>query len=364
MSQLDPFLTHGDLPPSRNQRSRVRRVVALLVVLATLVLAWNVVATVRELTKVEDFEGAGTGQVAVTVVRGDSLTAIAQALVAAGVVKSEDAFLRAADAEDRASTIGPGVYTLRSQMSGEEALALMLDPASRAESRLVLPEGLTLDQTVAAASEASGIKKRDLRQVLDSPQQLGLPDWAKDRPEGFMFPAAYDLAGDENATTLLQTLVRRFTEASTDLDLEARAAAIGRTPYEVMIVASLLQAEGIPNDFAKVARVIYNRLEADMPLQLDSTVAYGLDVTDIQLSSEQLEKDTAYNTYTRTGLPPTPINSPGEAAIEAALSPAKGKWLYFVTVNPDTGETKFTKNYDTFLGYKAEFQQYLKEQGQ
>ncbi len=365
MSQLDPFWTQDRLPPSRNQRSKVKWVVAALVALAAAALVWNVVGMARDLTRVEDFEGPGTGEVSVTVERGDSLTAIAQRLVQAGVVKSEDAFLRAADADERASAIGPGVYALRSQMSGELALALMLDPESRAESRLVLPEGLTLDQTIAAASEATGIPRKDLRRVLNKePGTLDLPGWAKDRPEGFLFPASYELAGDEDATTLLQALVRRFGVASVELDLEARAAAIGRDPYEVLIIASLVQAEGVPNDFAKVARVIENRLDMDMPLQLDAAVAYGLGVTDLTLSDEQLQQDTPYNTYTRTGLPPTPINSPGEAAIEAALSPAKGKWLYYVTVNPDTGETKFTRDYDEFLQFKQEFQQYLAEREQ
>jgi UPF0755 protein len=105
--------------------------------------------------------------------------------------------------------------------------------------------------------------------------------------------------------------------------------------------------------------VVYNRLEAGMPLQFDSTVAYGLGVTTLSLSKEQLESASPYNTYELKGLPPTPINSPGDAAIEAALNPAKGKWLYFVTVDPDTKETKFSRSYEKFLEYKREFQAYL-----
>ena len=174
-----------------------------------------------------------------------------------------------------------------------------------------------------------------------------------------MFPATYDLSGDETAADVLRLLVKRFLQASSDVGLESRAVAVGQTPYDALIVASLLQAEGLPNDFAKVARVIYNRLEAQMPLQLDATVAYALGVDDILLNEEQLATDSPYNTYANVGLPPTPINSPGEAAIEAALAPANGKWLYFVTVNPDTGETKFTRSYEKFLKLKAEFQEYV-----
>jgi UPF0755 protein len=107
---------------------------------------------------------------------------------------------------------------------------------------------------------------------------------------------------------------------------------------------------------------VYNRLEAKMPLQFDSTVSYALGLDELQLSADQLDTDSPYNTYKVTGLPPTPINSPGESALEAALSPAKGKWLYFVTVNPDTGETKFARSYEKFLRLKAEYRAFLDAQ--
>lgn len=360
MSQLDAFLTEDDLPPSPNRNSRVRIVVTLLVLAIIAVVVWTGFVFVRDLVRVDDYPGPGTGEVQVVVERGDSLTAIARTLVAAGVVQSTDAFLNAAEAESRSASIGPGRYVLRSQMSGVGALDLMLSPQSRAKNRLVLPEGLSLEKTIDAASEATDLPKSDFQAVLDKPDSLGLPDWSTGRPEGFLFPASYDIAGDEDAAQVLRTLVNRFDQASTTLDLVDRAKVLGRAPYEVLIVASLLQAEGIPNDYAKVARVIYNRLDAGMPLQLDSTVNYALGTADIQLSDEQLATDSPYNTYANAGLPPTPINSPGEAAIEAALSPAKGKWLYFVTVDPKTGETKFTKSYDKFLEYKREFQDNLR----
>jgi UPF0755 protein len=362
MSQIDTFMSSDPLPPSKHRRSVVRRLTAIMLLVVAVIFIWLAVQLIQGATQSDDFEGAGSGQVVITVERGDSLTEIGRALEAAGVVKSVDAFIAAAGANDQAATLGPGKYSLQLQMSGESALALMLDPSSRDASRIVLPEGLRLNQTIDVASEATGIAKKDFRTALEDPAALGLPDWASDRPEGFLFPATYDTTGEEGAADLLQDFVRRFNQASADVGLVERSQAVGLSPYEVLIVASLLQAEGVPNDFAKVSRVIYNRLDAKMPLQLDSTVAYALDVTDISLSAEQLKAQSPYNTYENTGLPPTPINSPGEAAIEAALAPAKGKWLYFVTVNPDTKETKFTKNYDTFLKYKREFQAFLATQ--
>lgn len=363
MSQLDQFLTDGPLPPSANRRSPWRLITALAAVLVLLAAVGSLFLVNRSEQTAADFTGPGSGTVEIVVARGDTLTQIGRTLKEAGVVATVDAFVSAATVSDQAASIGPGRYTLRTGMSAEQALALMLDPESRAESRLVLPEGLRIGQTVSLASEATGLPDSAFTQALTSPDGLGLPPWAKGRPEGFLFPASYDLAGDETATGVLTRLVERFGQASTDLNLVQRAKDLGLSPYEVLTVASIVQAEGHPDDFAKVARVIYNRLDAGMPLQMDSTVAYGLGITDLTLSQEQLASDSPYNTYANEGLPPTPINSPGEAAIKAALEPAKGKWLYFVTVNPDTGETKFTRSYEKFLEFKREFQDYLKSKG-
>lgn len=306
-----------------------------------------------------DYIGSGSGSVSVTVSRGDSLTKIGNTLQADGVVKSVESFTTAAANNEQSSSIGPGVYTMQLQMSGESALALMLDPASRAASRLVLPEGLRMDETVDLATSATGLPTTDFEQVLANPDALALPGWAESRPEGFMFPATYDLVGDENAETILGALVKRFNQSATSIDLEARAAQTDRSPYEILTVASLLEGEVIPEDFAKVSAVVYNRLKAKMPLQFDSTVSYALGLDELELSADQLDTESPYNTYKVTGLPPTPINSPGESALEAALSPAKGKWLYFVTVNPDTGETKFARTYEKFLKLKVEYRAFL-----
>ncbi len=313
-------------------------------------------------SETNDYVGSGTGSVSITVSRGESLTKIGSTLQAADVVKSVESFTSAASNNEASATIGPGNYTMKTQMSGESALLLMLDPASRAASRLVLPEGLRLNETVELSASTSGLPATDFEEVLANPDALSLPSWAESRPEGFMFPATYDLVGDENAEGILSALVKRFKQSASSIDLEARAAQLGRSPYEILTVASLLEGEVVPEDFAKVAAVVYNRLEAKMPLQFDSTVSYALGLDELQLSSDQLDTESPYNTYKVIGLPPTPINSPGDSALEAALSPAKGKWLYFVTVNPDTGETKFARSYEKFLKFKAEYQAFLDAQ--
>jgi UPF0755 protein len=353
------MVSEEQLKPSRNKRSRVRAVVLFVSAVVALAVIVGVVGIVRDLMSNPSFTGEGTGSVQVTVEKGDTLSEIGQRLADAGVVKSSESFVSAAEAEERSSSIGPGRYTLRLGMSGEAAVALMLDPISRADSRLVLPEGLRLDQTVTRSSRATGLPESDFNDVLRTPQVLDLPPYAKGRPEGFMFPATYDLEPEESAEQVLTMLVRRFNQASADVGLEERSPQIGYTPYEVLTVASLVQAESAPDDHAKVARVVYNRLAKDMPLQFDSTVNYALGTKEIQLSAEQLNVDSPYNTYRNKGLPPTPINSPGEAAMEAALSPARGDWLYFVTVDPETLETKFTDSYQKFLKFKAELRKNL-----
>jgi len=310
-----------------------------------------------------DFAGPGQGKTTVIVVRGDSISGIANALTEAKVVASPDAFISAANDNAKSKSIGPGRYTMLREMSGAGAVELMLDPKSRADSRLVLPEGLRINQSLAEASTATSIPVETFTQSLKNAQDLGLPAYANGNAEGFLFPASYDLAGDETADTTLKMLFTRFTQASKEMNLVSAARALGQTPYDIMKVASLVQAEGHPKDYAKIARVIYNRLNSGMPLQLDTTVAYGLGITEVSLSADELRSDTPFNTYVRTGLPATPINSPGAAAIEAALNPAKGPWVYFVTVNLDTGETVFAKNYAKFLTAKARLQAFLKSQG-
>jgi UPF0755 protein len=361
MSQLEPLMSTGPLPPSRNRSTWGRRIAALISVGIALAMIGISVVLLRGPDETTDYAGAGTGEVTVIVSGGDTITEIGRKLQEAGVILSAESFVNAASVDDRAGSIGPGRYTMRRQMNSIEALDLMLDPASRADSRLVLPEGLRLEQTVSISADATSLPKADFQKALQEPEELGLPEYAKDRPEGFMFPATYDLTGEETARGLLRQLVKRFNQASADVGLEEQAREVGLTPYQALIVASLLQAEVAPGDFAKAARVVYNRLELDMPLQFDSTVSYALGLTDIQLNEEQLKTASPYNTYLRRGLPPRPINSPGEAAMEAALNPAKGKWLYFVSVDPRTNETKFARSYDKFLELKREFQANLAE---
>jgi UPF0755 protein len=317
-----------------------------------------------------DYVGEGTEPVVSTVEEGNTLAEIGQTLKADGVVASVDAWLAAAKAEPRTATIGPGQYDMRKEMSAESAVARMVDPATRITDQVLLREGLRMDQTFEAIKEATGLSIKKLEKAAAS-GEIGLPEYADDVAEGFLFPAKYDLDEGESATQVLSRLVKRWDQAAETVGLEAGAKEVGYSPYEVMIIASLVQSEGHPDDFDKVARVIYNRLDEDTWdgtygfLQMDATVNYALGKSEINLTTEELQNtESPYNTYKYPGLPPTPINSPGEAAMAAALNPADGDWLYYVTVNPDTGETKFTNDYNEFLGFKSELSAWLAENPQ
>jgi UPF0755 protein len=155
-------------------------------------------------------------------------------------------------------------------------------------------------------------------------------------------------------------MVQRFNQESATVGLASAAQHAGLTPGQVITMASLVQAEGGRlSDYPKIARVIYNRLKQGIPLELDSTVLYGLNTFGIIASDTQLQSTSPYNTYKRKGLTPGPIDSPGDAAIRAVLSPASGNWIYFVTVNPKTGETLFTSSQAQFQQFRQELEQNL-----
>jgi len=355
-TRLDP---RTNPPEPRQRRSAVAVAVALLI-LVGLVAALLVAGTafLRDRfadTAVDDYPGPGRGSVTVEVLPGDTAQDIAETLVEEDVVKTTAAFVEAAAADERSRSIQPGFYELPRELPAADALALLLDPSARVQARVTVPEGLRLDRAVALLADGTGLSAKSFRRVLAQPRRLDLPPYAGGNAEGFLLPATYDVNPGTGAHQLLQAMVRRFAQAERALDLRARAAQVGLDPYDVVIVASLIEGEARhPEDFGKVSRVVQNRLAAGMPLQFDSTVNYALQANKTLVTHEDLGVDSLYNTYKYAGLPPGPISSPGEAALEAALTPTPGDWLYFVTVDPESGETKFTADYDEFLRFKQE----------
>ena len=291
----------------------------------------------------EDYPGPGTEQtVPVVVADGDAASDIGVTLAAAGVVASAEAFVDAA-ARDAASTgIQPGTYALPQQLPAVDALAFLVDPTNRIVDGVLVREGLRVEQTLNAFEEQAGMSAAKLRKAANSPKRIGLPAAANGDAEGFLFPATYEVEPSTTEVQALRQMTEKYGDVTDGLDLAAKADDLGYTEREIITIASIIQAEArLPEDFPKVARVIYNRLDDGEILAMDSTVAFANDVFTVFTTDEQRAIDSPYNTYKVAGLPPGPINSPGADAIEAALNPDDGTYQYFVTVNLDTGEMKY-----------------------
>lgn len=294
----------------------------------------------------EDYIGEGVAPVEVTVPSGSTLSDIAEILVQADVVKTARAFTRAAEANADASTIQAGRYALRTQLPAKTALNMMLDPANQVHNRITLREGLTQAQAVTALAKVTGLKTKSFEKALKDWKKLGLPDWARRGAEGFLFPDTYELPDKPTATGVLKIITRHFGDVTDEIGFQDGAKDLGYTPYEVLVMASIIEKEAGPveEDRAKIARVFYNRLEQGMLLQSDATVAYANKVTGrVFTTPAERALDSPYNTYKYKGLPVGPITSPARKSLEAALRPAEGDWLYFVVVNLDTGETLFAE---------------------
>ena len=308
-----------------------------------------------------DYDGQGSGAVMVEIQRGDSLSTIGTTLAKADVVASAEAFTDAASNNPDALSIQAGFYQLKLKMSAKSALDLLLSGKARAETNLTIPEGLTVSETVDTIAKHTDIKPADLQKALRQPQSLGLPAYANGKVEGYLFPATYPIPPDATAQGVLKMMVDEFKQVANEINLESEAQQAGLQPQDVVTVASLVEAEASrPQDQGKVARVIYNRVKAGDLLQLDSTVHYALDGTTngVFTSDQDRAVNSPYNTYRYPGLPPGPIDSPGKAALEAALHPTPGPWTYFVTVNLKTGETLFATTLAQHNANVAKLQRY------
>ncbi len=310
-----------------------------------------------------DYDGPGEGKVLVEVEEGDTAGDIARTLRDKDVVASVEAFTEAALQNPDSTGIQVGFYELQRRMPAADALEVLIDPSNLIQSALTIPEGWRVEQIVDRLAAETDFSKRQYNRLLRQPDKIGLPDYANGNPEGYLFPATYNIPPNATPRSILTQMVERWRTAADAAGLEEAAERLGYTPGELMTVASLVEAEANRDeDRFKVARVIYNRLETDATnglLQIDAAVNYAHDRDlGVGLTLEDLEIDSPYNTYKNPGLPPTPIEAPGDKAIEAAANPAKGPWVYYVTVNLRTGETKFTDDYDEFLRFKQEFKDY------
>ena len=278
----------------------------------------------------------------IEIAEGELGLQISKDLRAAGVTASITSFYQLAIADERALRIAPGTHAISKKISAKQALEQLLDP-KRNVGLISIIEGNWRSEIQAKLQAAGFVNVESAFAAINTPKGF-------DNVEGIYFPAQYSFAKGTSAVTAIQSMVDRFAK---------EAELVGLKSESELIIASLIQAEGDPQDFAKISRVIYNRLKIGMPLQLDTTVQYLLKRRgSVFLSTKSTLINSPYNTYRRYGLPPSPIGNPGSAAMKAALAPANGDWLYFITVKP--GDTRFTKSHDEFLVWKNEYLKNLK----
>ncbi|MEU1362358.1 endolytic transglycosylase MltG [Micromonospora zamorensis] len=312
-----------------------------------------------------DYDGAGAGEITVEIKNGALIADMADALVAADVVKSQKAFIEAAEANSRSKNIQPGTYKLRKQMSGTSAVTAMLDLKNKIVNGLTIPEGRSAKNIYKLLSDKTKIPVKEFEAAAKDPEALGVPDWwfARDdgkkvvkSVEGFLFPDTYEIPPKATAESILKLMVDNFLSVTGEMKFPDRVQKERKvSPYEALIVASLAQAEaGNKDDLGKVARVAYNRAYGEFPcncLEMDVTVNYYLEsIGKPTKSSKQMtaaELDDPKNPYNRKlrGMIPTPINNPGRQALEGAMDTPVGKWLYFVAIDKQ-GHSEFAETYE------------------
>lgn len=358
----------GEIDP-KELRHRAKGWIAVAVALAVVfggvwfvgTKAWNAWDDFRQ--RVDYASTTGEADVEVTIPKGANMAQVGKVLQEANVVKDATTFRKVATGRpDDVKKIVYGRFKLRTLISSDAAMDMLLDPARQIRNLMRLPEGQRLTLQLEAMAKASKLPVEEFQAIAKNPKDLGLPAWAKNNAEGFLFPDTYELGEDPKAIDVMKIPVANFVKVAAELDFEnAAAASPAKDPYSALIVASIIDREVFRDeDRAKVARVIYNRLEKKQPLQLDSTVAYANNLQNtVWTSGANREINSPYNTYLPANagkLPPGPISAPSRKSLEAALAPADGPWLFFVPINLETGETEFNETLDQHNASLAKLQ--------
>ncbi len=333
----------------RQQRRAVRRKWALVLIAVSLVLVAVAGSIANSFVKttfdkstnvVADYKDAGQGTVQVIIAPGDLGATIATTLYDKGVVASREAYLAAARANPDSAGIQPGYYYLQREMKAQYALEALLDPNNKELRTITIPEGRTLDFYYQKIVEATGVDLATVEKAAKDTAALGLPDEANGNLEGWLFASTYQF---DPGVTPAKALSEMIAQTIKQLDAQGVAPA---DREKILTVASLVEREAkLPDDRPMIAGVIYNRLAKDMKLELDSTVKYVAPSEGVFTSDKDRSTDSPYNTYMYAGLPPGPIAGPGAAAIAAAVAPAQHSYLFFVTINLDTGETAYAETF-------------------
>ncbi|WP_261622944.1 endolytic transglycosylase MltG [Nesterenkonia marinintestina] len=347
----------------KRRRRRRRRTLGVAAVLGGLALMLVILLVVVEslfggmFGGPEDYDTQAGDSVTFTVEGGEGWDAVAARLEDQGIIASSEAFIDALQDSEDLGTLQSGEYELREEMPAEDALSAIV-PDRDAQHYVAINVGSRLDAALESISEATGIEEDELRDAAEDPTDYGLPEQALTL-EGFLAAGEYRFDLEAEPEEMLQEMVDRTFER-----LEDDGVTDSDEQFERIIVASLLTAEALPDDYRTVAGIIENRLnpendETDGLLQIDATVIYGLGEQSLQFTEEERQdSDNEFNTYVHEGLPPGPIEAPASEAIDAAADPEENDYYYWLTVNIETGETKFAEDYSEHQVYWQEFRDY------
>lgn len=328
----------------------IRRVVALLVLVAAVVVVWILVSLFQP------FAGSGHGRVEVTIPRGAGVSEIGSLLQRDGVISSSFFFKLRATLEGDRGELHAGQYEMKLGMSYGAALSQLVAGPNIQYVNLTIIPGRSRRQ-VQAQLAADGIRgdyvKATVSSPLLDPTRYGAPRGTPSL-EGFLWPDTYNLRKPVRLAPLIRDQLERFKQEFAKVDL-SYARSKNLTGYDVLTIASLISEEAMrPRDLPLAASVIYNRLRLNMDLGLDSTVAYATGNYGA-LSERDLHSSSPWNTTNHPGLPPTPIDSPDLAAIDAAAHPAHTGYLYFINRVCGNGTLRFTASYQQFLQWSADW---------
>ena len=302
--------------------------------------------------QVADYSGEPGPSTTIVIEPGDNGSAVARKMVEADIILSFDAIYR--DMLTADFTIYPGTYEFPTKISGKRALEILIEGKNRIVVQTTIPEGFKVSEVIEQLVQDFGLQAKDIEAAIEAVRSR-LPDDAPNA-EGYLFPATYTFDPGVSAETVIKSMVDRTEAELAQYDITLKDS------LDVINLAALIQEEArLTGDFFKVSRVFQNRLNIGMLLQSDATVNYGTNGKTVTTTDAQRADRNPYNTYVFKGLPIGPISNPGELAIEAALRPADGDWLYFVTVNLKTGETKFSITLAEHERAAQEFYAWLRE---
>ena len=348
-------------PREFRQLRGVTRTVAIVVVASVLFLGslgWWTVGVLNP---------SGEPGVAVnfTVNDGDTISSVASRLHSAGIISNATIFRWYVSTKGTIA-LTPGYYALKPKDNAGSIVEALSTPPAQTFISVTFPEGMTVAQMAQRLSEKmTFMKPEDFMAAANSPDTASeLRPTSQTSLEGLLFPDTYQISGDDTESRVVARLVSMMERVSRQVELTAGAKARGFSPYEILIIASLIEREAkVATDRSKIAQVIYNRLAKKMKLEIDASVKYGQDPA--MSWTDMKATDTPYNTYINKGLPPTPIANPGKASIQAALAPfgsppasdqactglpagVKCEYLYYVLAD-EAGGHVFATTYEQHL---------------